>query len=820
VNDLARELRRSLRGLARRPGLTAAIIASVALGIGTNTAIFTVVDAIFLRPVPAVRDLDRLIYPYATPRESPNPTDPGKFSYPDYRELRDALTSVDGLAVTNRLTLGVAAGEQVERFWGLAVSPNYFPVLGLEPSLGRFFHAEEEEPVGSAPVAVLSHGCWQRLFAGDPQALGRSVTINGSPYTVIGVGPPGFQGTEVHVAVDVWVPISMWPSLSPFGEYFEAPDVSAFELIGRLAPGYTFAQADLELQRVAAAVAAERGSTHLDRTVRAMPFQHATILPRERERYLRYGVALAGAVGLVLLVCCFNVAHLLLVYGADRGREMATRQALGATRGRLVLQLLLEGLLLFALGGIAAVGAARLFLHWLWKLRPPEFAANAVDLHLDGSVLAFLFALTLAAGLGSALLPAFLASRADLAALIKGARRPTGGRRFASGYLLLVPQLALALTALVGGGLFLDALRQMERRDLGFDVDQLAVLSVAPGMQGYDEDRAQRYYQQAIESAERVPGVERAALSVFRLLRGAPIRHQVYLPGEEVPPDGDDRPAHRTLAVTPGYFETVGLELEGEDFDDRHGPGTPLVAIINRFMADQLWPGEGARGKQFSFDYPTEPPLTVIGVAENAKYRYIDEGSQFFIYVPVRQSYYDSMTLHARAAGDPAAIVTPLREAVAAVDPSIPTAEVGTLQSFVGEAIWMERSSTAMLNTFGLLALLLATVGIYGVMRHLVRRRQKELGIRMALGATRRTILTALVTESTVVIACGLGLGLIAGYALVRPLVAQRLPGAELDGLTAFLVPSLVFFAVALVGGVIPAWRAARTDPMVTLRTD
>ena len=824
VTTLWQDVRYAARALRSKPVLSLAVIFSVVVGIGANTAIFTLMDTLFLHPVPGVSDLDRLVVLVQQSKEDPDPTRPERFSYPLIEEYGQRMSTLSEVTGSMRIVVSVAGSEQGEQVNAMTASAGYLESLGLTPHVGRFYRPEEDRAPGQAPVAVLSHGLWQRMFGGDRGVVGEAVRVNGLPFTVVGVAQPGFHGTEVHATVDLWVPLTTWPALMPaWAEFFDYPDARFFELTGRLVPGATREQADNEAQQVAAQLEQEYGFESAGATTRAWPLKRLTILPRERDNWLGYGRALGVGVALVLLICCVNVVYLLLVRGFDRSRELATRQALGASRGRLLRQLATEGLLLFAVGGVLAVGAAWALLRLLWLLRPPELAANTVDLTLNGRVVAFLFALTLVAGLVTSLWPAWHASRVDLTGSLRSGGHPAGGRRGRlSRGLLVAPQIALALAALVAGGIYLEALREARRLDVGFDPENLAVLTVAPGRQGYDAAQTRAYYERILETTRRLPGVTTAGLSSERLLRGSVVRRQAYFDSEEAPAEGDGRPALRTVTATPGYFAAAGLEIvRGETFPADLSPESPPLVLINEFLAEQGWPGKDPIGRHVSFDYPTETPMRVIGVVEDAKYRYLEEDPQGFVYTSFDQQPPEAATLHVRtAAGQTAALLPLLRQEVQALDPTMPVADVGTMRSFVDEALWMERSSSKLVNAFGLFSLLLAVIGLYGMMRYSVRRREREIGVRLAVGAERRQILRQVLGESAVTTLAGLGLGLLLAVFVVRPGVGSQLVDLESVSPWVYALPCLLLFLVAMIGGYFPARRAARTDPNTILRLE
>ncbi|MCP4658872.1 MAG: FtsX-like permease family protein, partial [bacterium] len=529
------------------------------------------------------------------------------------------------------------------------------------------------------------------------------------------------------------------------------------------------------------------------------------------------------AVGLILLIACISVVNLLLVRGMERAREISIRQAMGANRGRIIRQLVTENCLLFLLSGALSMVVARWSMNLLWKFRPPQFAEHALDLKLDATVWAVALLIAVVAGLVFGLLPALRSSKPDLVTSLKDADpqvvSTTLRLRFMAHSLLAAVQVALALAAVIGAGLLLLSLLNAHQVDLGFRTDHLALISVAPGEQGYDETQTRAFYRRIVERVESIPGVRSVALSENRLLRGAVIRHQVYTEGETVGPAGDGRPFHRVNVVGSDFFSTVGIPLKhGRDFADVEPLDGPLVAIINQSMAE-LWPGENPIGKRLRFDYPTEPLIEVVGVVGDAKYRNIHEDPLYYMYLPLAQNLPSGMTLHVRTEGDPAALLPTLRREVQDLDPNMPLADVETMSYFVDNALWLERASAALLSVFGVLAAVLAVVGVYGVLAYSVGQRQHEFGIRMAMGAQRADLYRKVLGEAAIVVLFGLAVGICLTFFGLEPLIASQLYGvgaAEL--LLAYIALTLLLAFAALLGCLAPARRAAHTDPMSILR--
>ena len=830
-----RDLRFGRGVFLARPGIALAVIGSLALGIGCNTAIFTLLDALFLRPLPTVADGERLFVAYSTTRDPETGTerDVARLSYPNYRDLRDLMDArVTSLAACQRFPVSLSGGREPVRVTGLVASANYFSTLGVEPVRGRFFTPSEEEPLGGHPVAILSHETWHRHFGADEEVLGRKISVNGHPFSIVGVAPRGFRGTDVSVQVDVFLPMAMYVQVSPWPELFPDRDVKLFELFGRLPKGSDLVQAEAALDAAAARLEELHPVDNEGMGMRLVPMLEASINPGRpavRERYLAYGRVLSLAASLILLLACVNVGGLLFVRGMDRVREVAIRQSLGASRGRLVRQLLTESSILVLAAGLVALPTARLCLDLLWRARPPEFAGEGLELRLDPRILVFSLGLTLLAGLLAGLVPALRSSRPDLQQVLK---TTSGGPplvgRWGLRNTLVMAQVALATVALVCAGLFLRGLAQARSVDLGFAASEIAIVTVAPGAQGYSEERARELYDRILAEARAVPGVVSAALSENRLLRGGVVQKQVFIPGETQPTDRGGRLWYRTNRVTPGYFEMAGIPLlSGRDFGDQDQPDVETVVIINRLMAEREFGGAAeAIGRRIHFDYPTTPTLRVVGVAEDAKYRRIHESPQYFIYLSSAQHQPVAMTLHARVEGAPTSLLEPLRSTVRGIDPSLPLSDLAPLDRFVTDELWMERMSAGLLTAFGALALVLAAVGLYGVMRYSASQRHGEVAVRIALGARRGDALRRILFDGVLVAGLGLALGLVLAAGLLKITVsAAGIESRLLHGLSivdpmTYGPLALLLLLVAVLGSYFPARRAASSDPATALRAE
>ncbi len=826
MHSLWANLRFGARMLVRRPGFAVATLLSLVLGIGLNTAIFTLVDAIFLRPLP-VEDLDSLVAVYATRQnEAGEYTGDYSYSHANYLDLRRHSRSFSGLALHLWHKMSLSGGSEPTRGTGMFVTANYFDVLGIAPHTGRFFRPEEDADPGTHPVVVLSYGCWSRLFGADAGAVGDTVRINGHSMTVIGVAAKAFKGTDVGVDVDFWLPTMMFEQVSPYRQWFDDRSASLFRVVGRLAAGVTAEQAGDELMRLSRQMEEQFPIDDEGLGAKIRPLLEGTIFPADRARHVTSGKILSAAVALILLMSCFNVAGLLLVRGMERVREIAVRQSLGAGRGRLVGQLMSESMLLFSLGGVLSLPVARLSLDLIWRFRPPQFAEDALGLDLDATVFGFAMVTAMASGLIFGLLPAITVARLDLVAHLKESPMPVGTtgrlrRWLQPRRLVVVAQVALAMIALVGAGLFVRSLDNAHRIDVGFDAESLLALSFAPGDQGWDETRTRAFYRQALERAGSLPGARSAALSENRLLRGGIIWKQVFLEGRDTAFESGGLPTYRTNAVFPGFFATAGIPLlRGRDFDDSIRADGPPVAIVNETMARLAWPGQDAIGKRFRFDFPDRPLVEVVGVARDMKYRHIHEAPQCFFYLPEIQRHAVAMTLHVRAEGDPAALLSVVREQVHALAPELPLADVRTMSEFIDEALWIERASATMLSVFAALALVLATLGVYSVLIESVSQRRRELGLRLAVGAGRGHLLFMVVVDGLKLVAAGLVIGLASALAIIKlgSGVSDQLHEVDVTDPVVFAAAALALSGAALFAFLVPVIRAIRTDPVKALR--
>ena len=813
--ELGKDLRHAARGLARRPGITALAVLSLALGIGVNSSIFTLVNAVLLRDPPA-RQPKQLVEVYTQ--------DSGGFkyatsSYPDFADLRRQTTSFSDLAAYSTTIGSYDDGERTELLFGELVSGNYFPMLGLQPELGRWFLPEEDATPGSHPVLVLSHAFWQQRFAGDPAVLGKTLKLNGHIFTVVGVAPETMASSVPGLQASFWAPMMMMDAMSDRPR-LERRGGRGLLLRGRLKPDVTLEQAQEEMSALFAGLAEAYPDTNADRGLTLVPSSKVVLNPGIDGPLFGVAAVLMVIVALVLLIACSNIANLLLARAADRRKEIAIRLALGSSRARLMRQLLSESLLLAVLGG--ALGL--LFALWTARLivsfRPPLPVPLALDLNPDAKVLGFTLLLAVATGLVCGLAPALQASRPRLVPALKDEASSLGRgyRRFGLRNLLVVSQVAISTLLLIGAGLFLRSLASAQAIDPGFSLRSGAVAQVAPGFGGgYTPEQTREIYRQMLERARTLPGARSAALAEFLPLGLSSQSRGVQLEGQALV-DKKDQPEVDTIAISTGYFATMGIDLPwGRDFTDHEQEGGPGVVILNETAAQRFWPGESPLGKRLSFNSGTDW-LEVVGVAKDGKYQTLGEEPKPFIYSNLAQGESPIMTLVV-AGDDQAALLGQVRAALVALDPHLPILDLHTMEEHLAIMLFPARLGAALLAAFGVLGLVLASVGLYGVVAYAVSRRTREMGIRIALGAGGSNVLRLVVREGMALVATGIGIG------LLLALVATRALDKLLFGITAtdpvtFVAVPLVLATVALLANLGPALRATRVDPMVALRYD
>jgi predicted permease len=810
MQGLIQDARHAARGLARGPVFTLTAVLSLAIGIGATTAIFSIVNTLLLTSPPGIGAPDRLV--------SMGRTQEGRgfdnMSWLNYVDYRDRNTTLSGLAAMEfqprALSLaGSGGGEAVE---GNVVSGNFFEVLQARPALGRFFLAEEDRTPRSHPVVVLSHHFWAERFNGDSSIVGGKIVLNGSPFTVVGVAAERFHGPAV-LAPDLWVPVMASPLLGSPADILSNRAGVWLMAVGRLKPDVGLAEAQADLSILARQLEQSFPQENRGKGVRLAPI---SLFPRDIESVVRGFMAFLLALsGLVLLAAGTNVAGMLLARAAARRREIAVRLAIGASRGRLLQQLLTESVLLFLIAGAVGAVLARWLVAGLMSLLPRLPVQIVFEPRIEWRVLAFTLAVSLVAGLLAGLVPALQSTRPSLAPELRSDTSGSGSRlRLRSG--LLVAQMAFSMLLLVIAGLFSRALMKARAIDPGFDPRGVQVASFDFNLARYDAASGQRFGDILLQRIQALPGVESVALTRMLPLNGGGLGlGGIDVPGREAPNPDVGWSADWNI-VTPGYFDVMHMPLvAGRGFTDRDRDGAAEVAIINQTLAEQIWPGESAVGKTFLND---DRSLTVIGVARDAKYRSLGEAPRGFVYVAFGQRYNSRMSLIVRSAGG-AGIAPQIRTLVAELDRNLPILNDATLEEQTAIGLFPQRVALWVAASLGGVALLLAVLGIYGVTAYGVARRTREIGIRIALGSPRASVLGLVLRQGVALASVGVALGVAATLGVTQLLrgLLYGVPGTDpvaLGGAAALLV------LAALVASWIPARRAARVDPVVALRSE
>jgi len=819
MDRLLQDIRYALRLLRKSPGFTLVAVLTLALGIGANTTIFTVVNAVLLRPL-AVEDPERLVAVLGT--DAKNSTAQQQFlpiSNLNYRDLRDKSDSFSGMAAFTGTGVNLSGAGNPEQLNATLVSYNYFQVLGVHALVGNTFDPELARKEGGYPVVMLSYGLWQRRFGGDRAIVGKPITLNQQPFTVIGVAPRSFQGIFVGPGPDLWIPDAEHDQVLTglFKEWYLQRRPLLMFVFGRLKSGVTLEQAQANLQTVATQLAKDFPNDNGGRNVRLLPLAQTTVGPNGRDLFVKAGVMLMTVVGLVLLIACANLANLLLARGAGRRRELAVRLSLGATKARLVTLMLTESVLLALIGGGTGLALATGFRTALLAFRPPFLRPEDIDLSMDSRVLLFTLGVALLTALAFGMLPAWQAMRFSVNETLKegGGRSGSAGGRHTLRSGLVVVEVVLSMIALVGAGLFLSSLHNAEQIDPGFETKNMLVMNFDLGAQNYTPAQGQEFYRRLMERLRDIPQVKDASVASEGPLAGGFAR-TVFPEGVD-PNDKRNGILTSVNTVDTHYFQTTGTSiLRGRGFEDTDQEGAPLVAVVNQAFVDKFFPNQDPIGKRFRCWGETWI-LEIVGVSRTAKINTLGEDPTAAFYLPMKQHYASGGTLHVRTAGDPMAALPAVRSAVQELDRQLPLVQVQTISELLDQALWAARFGASLLLIFGLLALGLAAIGIYGVMSYNVQQRRQELGIRIALGAQKKDVLQLVLGQGLWLAGGGAAAGLILGYFMARGISALLFGVHALDPGTFLGVP-LVLIGVALVACYIPARRATRVDPIVALR--
>jgi macrolide transport system ATP-binding/permease protein len=816
MESFFQDVRLSFRMLFKKPGFTIVAVLTLALGIGANSTIFTLVNAVLLRPLP-VEEPDRVVSVYATSQDG---TRSSRFSYLNYLDYRDRNEALAGLAAQNLtpLTLGVA--EESEPILGQIVSGNYFTVLGVRARRGRVFNQEDDRP-GAERVAVISHSFHQRRFPAEPDLTGKTIYLNGDPFTVVGIIEKDFTGTSIGPFIDLWVPMMQtgsWMGPDWMGNRARAQ----LQMIGRLKPDLSREQAQANMITLAAQLSQEYKEENRADGVELI--QSSLIEGRNRTAVAAFFAILLAVVGLVLLIACANVANLLLVRALGRRREMAIKLALGAGRFRLVRQFMTESILLALMGGAVGLLISLWAGNLLHSFNPLPTFPIQFDLSADARVIAFVFAASLVTGLALGIIPALRGTRPDLLTALKEetSAASSGSSKSRLRNTFVVAQIALSLLLLIGATLLLRSLQNAQATDPGFRAEKAFAMDFDLDLKGLSEEKGRQFYASMVERIRAIPGVESATIANRAPLDISTPTTGVLVEGYQ-PPPGKTAIAISSYRVGDDYFGTMAIPLVGgRDFTERDSKDAPGVVIINQQMARRYWPDENPIGKRFRLvaqaaQNMREKTVEVIGVAKDSKYRTLSEDETPHIYLPFLQSYEPGMTLLVRAAGDTQQMMRTVRAELQTLDKDPQAFFARTMFEHMAVVLAPGQIAATLFAVFGLVALALAIIGIYAVMAYSVTERTREIGIRMALGAKPSDVFKLVVGSGLLLSAIGIAIGLAAAFALTRFLASLLVGVSATDPITFAAIP-LLFTLVALLACYLPARRAMRVDPTVALK--
>jgi predicted permease len=833
-DEMFQDLRFGARMLLKNKGFTLVIIITLALGIGVNTAIFGLVDAAFFRPLPLVAQPDRLLR--LVRNNSEGRGEGWGLSYPDFKILREHQQVLSALALYNTMRpLSLGHHTRSEVVQGALVSGNYFDVLGLRPALGRGFLPEEDRTPDTHPVVVLSHSFWQNRFDSDPALIGQSIVLNNRRFTVVGVMPPGFDGQEPEFKTKLWIPLMMIGATplpptdsGPVRDPLNNPQFRFFGALARVKDGVTVAQAEAALTALLHQIKSNDPAASRERAAT----QPMPVLKLVQPRGITNGVLRDGAVTAsrllmatvitVLLIACANVANLLLARAATRRKEIAVRLALGATRWRLVRQLLTESVLLALLGAAAGLLLASWLNQLLMTFKPPfpSLFTVTLDLFVDRRAFAFTFLLALVTGVLFGLFPALQASKPDVVPALKDEAESTRGHWLNLRGALVVTQVALSLALLISLGLFLRSLNYTRHLDLGFEPENVLEATFDLEFQGYDETKGREFYRQLIPRLAALPGVQSAAVTNILPLGFWAPRASVMAEGQQLPEN--ERPSAANFAVGPRYFETIGTPLlHGRDFTPQDTSAALPVAIVSEALAHRVWPDIKAAaavlGQRLQVGTTTYQVIGIAKDSENNIFNAFDNKVEPTLYRAFAQNYPFRASVVVRTSGDPRELIPAVRREVAALDENLPAQDLQPLTETTKLATWTTRTDATVFALFGLLGLLVAGVGIYGVMSYTVAQRKHEIGIRLALGAQARDIITLIVKQGMVLVLLGILLGVVLAVWATRGLASLLIGIAATDPLT-YAGVAFFLISVTLLACYLPARRATKVDPLTALR--
>jgi predicted permease len=826
MNSIMNDLRYALRAMRRSPSFAFVAVLCLGLGIGATSTIFGIVDVLYFRPPQGVSDPASIVRPYVERDTGAVQTTAGgndRVSFPDYLDMRDNNRTLSGLAAFLNVALSVGRGDEAHSADGMEVTGNYFNVLGVRPALGRFFVREEDAGPGSPPAVVISHDYWQRRFGGDRAVLGESILVDGQQYPIVGVAPDGFHGIDPGV-VDLWIPFAHDTKLGHSETALTTRFSVMYQTVGRLAPGVTLESASSDLGAVVRHAAESTPALDPTPEVKLGPIFSALGPAASNQAKLSRWLALAAA--LLLAIACANTANLLLARAASRSREIAIRLSIGASRSRIVRQLLTESVLLALFG--AALGVV--LASWGTGVIPAE-GLPRLDFFSHGRVLWFAVIAAVTCGIVFGLAPALWATRTDLARAMKQGVREGADRRSRLRQALMVLQVALAVVLLTGAGLFVHSLRNVQSIDPGFDVDHMLRVSIDLKTAGYTDTARAEFYARAADALRETPGIRGAAITTMTPLSG-----NMYITGFRVPGFDDPSTSDPSLnirkmmsgdyplsvVVGSGYFGAVGTPvLQGRDFAPSDRGGGQPVAIVNQRFAKHYWPSGSPIGQCIDIgDAEDAKCHTVVGVVADARYVQIEEEGRPAFFLPITQmSGNQDRYILVRTSGNPAAAIPDVRATLQRLAANLPYVNIQTMSDVLRPQLQPRRLGAAMFGAFGILALTLAAIGLYGVISYAVAQRTREVGIRLALGAQPAQVLGLVVRQGAVLTGVGLVIGIVGALAGAR-LIAHFLFGVSATDPITFVGVCVVLGAVAALASYIPARRAARVDPMVALRSE
>ena len=822
-----RDIKYAARGLRKNLGFTLVVILTLGLGMGANAAIFSLLDQVLLRRLP-VRDPSRLVFLDGPGAFQGRTFNRMTFSYPMYTDLRDRNEVFSGVLARFQTPMTVVWEGRSERVLGDLVSGNYFDVLGVRPALGRVLTASDDRTPGAHPVTVLSYGFWQRRFGGDSAVLNKTMVINGHPMTIVGVAANGFNGIEVGTTSDVMVPVMMKAQMTPTWNDLDNRRSRWVTVMGRLKPGVTPEAAEVQLN-VVYKQANELEITALtnvsDSFRQRFVSKHLEVLDAGRglsdmrRQFSTPLIVLMCMVGVVLLIACANVANLLLARSTARQKEIAVRLALGAGRGRIARQHLIESMLLASAGAVVGLALAWWTGHLLLAALPGDPTTQTLSANPDLRVVFFTLLLALGTALVFGIGPALSATRPAVVTALKDEAGGVvgGGRQARVRRALVVGQVALSMMLLAGAGLFARSLFNLRSVDPGFSVESLLMFSVDPTLSGYDSTRMQRLFEETQDALAAIPSVRNVSMSEIGAFTGNGWSMTVKVDGYQAKEDEDMNPS--VDGIGPRYFATMGVPLlAGREFTAADADGAPKVAIINEAMARYFFHDQNPIGRRFGFGRGKPTDIEIVGVVKDLRTAQLNEKPSRFLYIPYKQD--DSVTqitFIVRAAGDATAAATAVRQAVQRLDPNLPIFDLKPMTAQVSESLYVERMVAALSVSFGVLATMLAAIGLYGVMSYAVARRTREIGIRMALGAERRGVMWLVLREVAVLAVVGVGIGLAGAFYLTRQVESQLFGLSPQDPVT-LAGAVTILLVVALLAGFLPARRATAIDPLVALR--